>query len=522
MTTPSDRPRARPATESPSAVRAALFLVAALLVFRLWYASQSGMYQDEMYYWQWSRHPDISYYDQGPGVALLIRAGVAVFGNTPLGIRVCGVLLGAGTGWMAFRIVERWTGNSKTALLTLVLLNISPLISAGGVLAGYDGPQVFFWTAALYALTRTLQDNRPVGWIAVGILAGMGALCKHTMLLFAPCVLIFLLWSPRYRRWLATSLPYVALFVLLAFFTPVVLWNARHGWMGFLHTVALGSRHQNAPPLHWLGDFLGGQALVLGPFLFLAELYALVSLARSPAAPDSRDDAGRFFVSFAAPILAACIGISLRSKLEANWPAPAHVMGIAAVALFITRLRPRGMAARAGILAACLISFLASIIAYFPTVLTAFGRPISAVAAQKLNESYGWPEIAGGVDAARRGLEREGKPVFVAAINYRTTSALAYYLPGRPEVRSLYLDGRRDEYLLWTDPRALVGQNAVLCLDSDDPLAVSNARKVFVSVSPLSPVEVFRPGFAGPVKRWNLYLCRGFKGYDPADYVHGY
>src|ERR1051326_5807792 len=42
---------------------------------------------DETYYWEWSRHLDWGYYDQGPMIAWWIKAFCLIFGNTVLGIR---------------------------------------------------------------------------------------------------------------------------------------------------------------------------------------------------------------------------------------------------------------------------------------------------------------------------------------------------------------------------------------------------------------------------------------------------
>lgn len=504
---------------SPATERTALLglLLALLTGLRLWYGSALGLAHDEAYYWQWSRHPDLSYYDQGPGIALLIRLGTLLLGPTHLGIRLVVILMAAGTTYLAFLTARRWLGE-RVALWTAGLLTVSPLLSAGSILATYDGPQVFFWTLALYLLTRTVQENRVAGWYAVAVVVGLGALCKITMLLIAPCVLLFLLLSPAYRQWLATPHPYLAFGIALALYSPVVIWNAQHGWMGFLHSATLSNRTRDAAPLRWFGDFLGGQAIALSPFLFLAELYALWRLAKNV-----RDDGGRFVLAFGAPVLVVCLLMSLRSKQEINWPAPTHIGGLMAVALYFDGVwRSKRPVGRAGIALTLLVALVVTLIAFFPGLLPAVGLQVSAEAAQKLNETYGWPQIAVRVQAARETLAREGKPVFVFGVNYRVNSVMAYYLPGKPETKGMYLNSRRDQYWVWTDHRALVGQNAVFYLDDENEDAVALARRYFASVETLEPVIIRRPGFTGPAKLWYLYLCRDFKGYDPLRHVAGY
>ena len=100
---------------------------------------------------------------------------------------------------------------------------------------------------------------------------------------------------------------------------------------------------------------------------------------------------------------------------------------------------------------------------------------------------------------------------------------MAFYLPDHPDVQGLYLGTRRDQYFLWTHPQNLVGQKAILCLETghtDEPLAL--ARRYFASVSPVSIVPVTRPGFRGIVKSWEIYVCRGFRGYDPDAHASGF
>jgi hypothetical protein len=214
--------------------------------------------------------------------------------------------------------------------------------------------------------------------------------------------------------------------------------------------------------------------------------------------------------------------MSLRSKLEINWPAPTHLAGLMAVAVWFAAWWRRGAWARAGIAGAIGLSLFMTLVAFFPPLLPALGIRVSAKLVKKLNQTYGWPEIAAHVQAARAALEKEGKPVFVAGVNYRVNSVLAFYLPGQPQTRALYLNSRRDQYWIWTDPQTLIGQNAVLAFDDLNTDAVTLARRYFASVDPQPPIILTRPGFHGPAKTWYVYLCRDFQGYNPLRHVAGY
>src|SRR5439155_8985940 len=70
----------------------ALVGLAALTLLRLSVAATAPIAPDEAYYWVWSRALAPGYSDHPPMVALWVRLGTLVAGDTPLGIRLLGPL----------------------------------------------------------------------------------------------------------------------------------------------------------------------------------------------------------------------------------------------------------------------------------------------------------------------------------------------------------------------------------------------------------------------------------------------
>ena len=62
-------------------------------------------FDDELYYWCWSRDLQLSYYDHPPMVAYLIRLSTEIFGQTVFAIRLPGVISGLTVigviGWLS-------------------------------------------------------------------------------------------------------------------------------------------------------------------------------------------------------------------------------------------------------------------------------------------------------------------------------------------------------------------------------------------------------------------------------------
>ena len=161
--------------------------------------------------------------------------------------------------------------------------------------------------------------------------------------------------------------------------------------------------------------------------------------------------------------------------------------------------------------------------AFFPGAPGLLGFTLPTKTFTKLSEPYGWETLMAKTAAAGKRLEAEGRTVFYAGNNYRVDSVMAFYLPGQPETYGLYFNARRDQYFIWTDPKTLVGKSGVFVADDEDKDGdLILALRYFASVEALKPILLSRPGYDEPVKRWYIYLCRDFKGYDPNAHVNGY
>src|SRR5690349_2496594 len=87
-------------------------LLHVLLIFRF------PLAPDEAYYWQWSRHLDFGYYDQGPMIAWWIRGSGPLFGDTPFGVRF-GIAVAALATQVFIYLLARDLFDSRIALFSL-------------------------------------------------------------------------------------------------------------------------------------------------------------------------------------------------------------------------------------------------------------------------------------------------------------------------------------------------------------------------------------------------------------------
>src|ERR1700682_4263208 len=218
-------------------VRNTAVTILALVVLRLVAAAWTPLTFDDAYYWMWSKHLAGGYYDHPPGVAVVIRLGTMVAGDTELGVRLVSILLGLPMGWAGDRTAAILFGDMRVAAPATILLNVTLMAAVGTLIVTPDSPLLVASSFVLFFLAKVLETGRGAWWLAVGPAVGAALLSKYTALLFGPAILIWLVSVPGLRRWLISPWPYLGGIVALAIFSPVILWNADHEWVSFLKQI---------------------------------------------------------------------------------------------------------------------------------------------------------------------------------------------------------------------------------------------------------------------------------------------
>ena len=274
MTTAATAPRSVPFLTTDQTVAAFLLLLTA---FRFWYIGLHELVQDEAYYWQWSRHLDLGYYDNTPLMAYVIRACTSILGTNEYGVRA-GAVLSALIASIFLYLLAKKTLGERVALVAVFLANIIPLFTAGAVLMTQDPVQLAFWPATLYVAWLALEEGSSRSgrrarvwylWLFAGVLAGLTTMAKLNGILVLAGVLLYIVLTPSARPWLKRPEPYAAAVIALMIFAPFVWWNHTHQNAFWTHIHAMGTRGADkAKTLRWTGEFLGAQALLVSPFLF--------------------------------------------------------------------------------------------------------------------------------------------------------------------------------------------------------------------------------------------------------------
>ena len=306
----------------------------AIAAFNLIYNAFLPLHPDEAYYWTWSKHLQLSYYDHPPMIAYLIK--LATLGSqSEWAIRLVAVVCMTIAAWVTYRLA-RGLFNERVADIALLIMLFLPVTQAGYLVVTPDAPLILFWSLTLYCIYKALWEKKQSYFYWAGICAGCLLLSKYTGAVLFPGMLLFLI-SSRYRTILRRRDIYVALLLAVILFSPVIIWNAQHDWVSIRFQLMHGMGGAKVFKLANVGDFLGGQAFTANPIFLLALLYYAIRHLRT----NVREEKLAFlFWPFVLTFAFFLYG-GLFRKSEANWAVPAYITGAILLAYWVEKLNRR-------------------------------------------------------------------------------------------------------------------------------------------------------------------------------------
>jgi 4-amino-4-deoxy-L-arabinose transferase-like glycosyltransferase len=402
-------------------VRNAWIVVIGLVLLRLAASAWTPLTFDEAYYWTWSKHLAGGYYDHPPLVALVIRIGTMIAGDTPLGVRLFSVLLTLPMSFAIFRAAELLFGGKRIAVSAMLLLNATMIVSVGLMIVTPDAPLLVASSFVILALAQVAATGQGVWWLAVGVAVGFALLSKYTALFFGAAILIWLVAVPKMRRWLISPWPYLGGIVAFAVFSPVLFWNADHGWVSFIKQ--LGRARIEHFRAAYIAELIPTQFVFATPLVFILGAMGLYALARRPSGALS----SRVLVSAMVWVIALYFNWhALHARVEANWFAPIYPAFAIAAAVAATMVPWKGRAHRT--VDTCLrwatpvgaLMFVALVVQANTGLLSGYKRDATV-----RSIGVGFPELAAEIEAVR---QRTGATC-VLGPDYGTTSWLMFYMP---------------------------------------------------------------------------------------------
>lgn len=482
----------------PRVPRSLLVGLFGLTAIRLVLAATLPLGDDEAYYWEWSRHLAAGYVDHPPAIAYLVWAAIRILGRTPFAVHAVAVALSFATSLALWALAREVTGRDAAAAWAVVLYSIIPVFAAASMLTAPDAPLFLCWVLTLLWAWRGATGTRPAAWLAAGTWLGLGLQSKYAAGTLPVSIGLWLLSSPARRRWLGRPEPYVGLGLAFAIFTPVIWWNATHGWISFALTALGTSRwteHGNAVA------FATSQFVYLSPMMFPALLWALGLAAYRGFAKGS--DGWSFLAVTGWPLVFGASVGSLLVSAKPHWPAPGYLAAIVALAWAATEPgEARGARIRRRILAGAfaVTATLAALFYALPWLTSTLLPPQADPAANY----YGWSDAGPAiVDVARRDVHGR---FFIASDWYQVMAPFDFSVAGQVPATTITGD---DQYRFWTRLETLRGWDGLFIRDSRQTYDVDLAQ-VCRSIEPGPSIPLARGSVV--IRNLDLVWCRRFSG----------
>jgi 4-amino-4-deoxy-L-arabinose transferase-like glycosyltransferase len=445
----------------PEENRLALVILGGFFIGRLFFAFTVGLGIDETYTIAISRRLCLSYFDHPPLHLWIAHFAALAVGENVL-VRVPSVGLFFATAWIYYRFACELFG-PRSALIGLFALNVTPFFFASaGAWVVPDGPLLFGLAVAAWAATRLFFSKLPGQalawryWMLIGVGLGLAGLAKYSAVLTAAGLAAFVTLSSNQRHWLKHPAPYVAAIVAFAMITPVIVWNAQHGWASFEFQGARGAPSGELRPAQ-LFTMVGGEVAFLSPWIFTPLVAGIAG-----AFHHWRDERRLFLLSLSLPAIVVFTLTPLwGGRGQPHWTMPGWFFAFALMGAWVNEL---GVSVGALRRWALLSSTLLAVLAGFAVLQTSTGWPWSILTARShlgdpTLEGFEWRDLA-------KAPIFDQTPRFVISTKWSDAGKIALALG--PQIPIFVLSNDPRGWAFLDESARFVGQSGVIVTPAAD------------------------------------------------------
>ena len=488
-------------------------ILAVLTIFRLIYARLLPLSADEAYFWQWSRHLDLSYYEHPPMTGIVV-ALFTLFKGTLLTVRLAPIVLVLGTTILVYLLAKEMFQDERVAFWSALLVNIAPIFAVGAVITTTDAPLGIFWMLTLYFVYKATNSQKQYWWWLSGLALGFSFLTKFISIYIPISVFLFLLFSKEKRKWLLRKEPYLALLLSLLVFSPVIIWNASRGWVTFKYN--LGMRYisgDTSLKFKYFLEYFGGQSFILSPFLFIG---CLAGIIHSAYRGFKHNDDKYLFLFFTSIVVILVFGIySWFDRVAPHWVACGYFTAFIAVAvLFFGRERKKFYRTLwiAIVSLAIFMTVFIHAVPVYPKILTSIVNSERGGPKRLTVFLSGWMKDLGKkVSMVKKQMPED---TFILCRGYALASYVAFYTDDQYETYSIgQSTPHGHSYRYWSDFDSLIGKDAIFVKGGEKEGGyIKKLRTAFDEIKKEPVFEVTRDGEV--IKEFSIWRCYNFKGFE--------
>ncbi len=193
---------------------------------------------DEAYYYLYTLHPDWSYFDASPLVALTTGIGILLTGEvSQFTIRI-GALFLYTFSLLFLYLAALQLYTLQIAINALAIASAIPIFQiAFGVLALPDTSLLFFWAISLWLATHEFFNHKfyqpSYRLTLLCLTVGLACLAKYDGLILGLGLVGFCFFNSKYRRALRSPWLFLGIPIFLLTISPILYWNINNNWASF-------------------------------------------------------------------------------------------------------------------------------------------------------------------------------------------------------------------------------------------------------------------------------------------------
>ncbi|HEX9916636.1 MAG TPA: glycosyltransferase family 39 protein [candidate division Zixibacteria bacterium] len=478
-----------------------IYLILGTTLFRLIYINLPGLAPQEAYYWNYSRHLALSYFDHPPILAYLIFIFTHLGKQSAFFVRIGCVLLTSGLTYLTFAI-GKLLFDERIGFFSAVLLNSVLIFSLGAMIATPDTPMIFFWALSFYFFCKLILTQDKKWWYVWGISTGLAMLSKYSSVFILVSVSLFLVFSRENRKWLLCKEFYLALLLAVLVFSPVIIWNAHNNWASFLFQSSRRAKEISSFSARNFFGYLGAQIGIVSPLVYISLIYSTVKSGIIGFKENNQKFSLCFFWSF--PIILFFTLVATKYWVKMNWVCAGYYSAsIAGVALIFWFWEKGAKWVRSWGISALTLSLIFVVLGHILPVMKTI--PLSP----SLDTITGWKELAQRVESEKSKMDEK---TFVVGYGYKVASEIAFYTHPQLETYSNNIVGESGlQFDFWSKPDSFLGRDAIFVYDQRERYKnPENLKDYFVNVEELEPLRIYRGGRV--LTTFSIFKCYEYKG----------
>ncbi|MBS1517770.1 MAG: glycosyltransferase family 39 protein [Bacteroidetes bacterium] len=294
-------------------------LLGIIIALKFMISFNTGLFEDEAIYWNWSQNPDPSYSFTTLSALNLFTAFPGYVNEFT--VRLPALLTNFVILFFLLRTGKFLGFSERKILLTAVLIFSIPFVTIYSSFISPDSMILMFTLSSVFFSIKVIKKGNTEDWILCGVSFGLLILSKYTGVVFAAAFAVFVIYFRKDLKGFSVfklSAFLISVFILVS---PLLYWNLINEPVWLNYYFKTGADKIDSGYAESIYRFILSQTAILLPVTFILIIYITFNrLRKKEKTPEEK------FLLFSGIFILFCFALlSLSGKLKGNWPFMAYI-----------------------------------------------------------------------------------------------------------------------------------------------------------------------------------------------------